>query len=494
MAAENCSPPIGNSSSSEVRYALHTDCFRDPFTPGVPLQILPVSSWTFSPEKTSEASDDLRSDGLPSDSVVTGFGGTAQLGIQMRFGAYDWALESLLRAHFVSVDATGGASFALPNPGSGQQVVTYATTVPANTRAGSVLRISGATQAGNNGDHPVVAVNTVAKTVTLYNPDGAVEAASGARVKGRSLRPGTEVILHTLEGYHASNGAYQRAEACRVSQFTLTVAEQARITGTINLMAREIVYPVYAVRVGAGTAGNFHLTGATITGAANVWNAIVDADGTNDGGVTLGDFISISGDPHPENNGLFKVTARTSAMLTLETPAATPAAFTDSDSSPARVVVSKTVGDGKPLAPDSHSIMNSSTNVGALQKNGQPYRVALQQWSTDINGNLTRVNQVGSASAADIVNGTFAFTGNLTLYYESNADLNAMKNDLTLSLSISLIDPEGNSMVFTFYRVKYATGSTNQAGQNQPTTADLTYSGFIHPTYQTVMTIDALAA
>jgi hypothetical protein len=112
--------------------------------------------------------------------------------------------------------------------------------------------------------------------------------------------------------------------------------------------------------------------------------------------------------------------------------------------------------------------MNSSTNVGALQKNGKPYKVALQSWSTDINGNLSRVNQVGSASAADIANGTFAFTGNLSLYFEDNGDLNAMKYDLTLSLSISLIDHDKNSIVFTFYSVKYATGSTNQAGQNRP--------------------------
>jgi hypothetical protein len=48
--------------------------------------------------------------------------------------------------------------------------------------------------------------------------------------------------------------------------------------------------------------------------------------------------------------------------------------------------------------------------------------------------------------------------------------------------------------VFTYYKVKYATGSTNQAGQNQPTTADLTYNGFVHPTYGTVMTVDSLSA
>ena len=492
--AENCAAPIGNSSSSEVRYAVHTDCFRDPFTPGAPMQILPVSSWQFAPEKNSEMSDTLRADSLPADSVVVGFGGTVQLGVEMRFGAYDPFLESLLRNRFVNLDVTSGASFAAPNPGTGQQVLTYAASMPAALTAGRWARISGATQAGNNGDRYVISVDTTAKTATIYNPGGAAEATSGARVHGKSLKPGTEVILHTLEGYHASNGTYQRAEACRTSQFTLTVAEQARITGQINLMAREIYYPMSAVRIGAGTAGNFNFTGATVTGPANVWNAIVDADGVSDGGVQLNDFVVITGDPHQENNGTFKVTTRTATVLTLAHPGGAAAAFVASDSSPARVVSSKTVGDGQPLPPDSHSIMNSSTNVGALQKNGKPYRVALQQWSTDINGNLTRVNQVGSASAADIVNGTFSFGGNLTLYFEDNVDLNAMKNDLTLSLSISLNDPEGNSMIFTFYRVKYATGSTNQAGQNQPTTADLTYSGFVHPTYQTVMTVDALAA
>jgi len=139
------------------------------------------------------------------------------------------------------------------------------------------------------------------------------------------------------------------------------------------------------------------------------------------------------------------------------------------------------------IAAPTNSVYNTSTNVGRLGRGVDPIDTAgvnfVLDASIDITNNLRRQNAVGVFGAAGIGVGEVGVTGNLRTYFDNKEILDQILNNTETSLDLSIIDNDGQAMLFDMPRIKFSGGAPDVPGKNQDVTIPATYQAILDPDF-----------
>jgi hypothetical protein len=146
------------------------------------------------------------------------------------------------------------------------------------------------------------------------------------------------------------------------------------------------------------------------------------------------------------------------------------------------------------LASTVTEVMNATTNVGAIKKNGVTLTTAIQQ--IQIKGAATLRNQmaVSSKFPHGIGTGRFALTGLLDAYFEDLDFWTNFLNHDTVSLEWNFVDIEKNSYVFTVPAIKLLTDPIGPGGIDQDIVEKMTWNGFRDPDTACMLQIDRFSS
>lgn len=291
---------------------------------------------------------------------------------------------------------------------------------------------------------------------------------------------------------------------------------------------------------GAGSANNFAFAASgggtqTITGPA-AWT-------TN---YVVGAWVRVRSAAQSANNGVFKVTAKTSTVLTV----ANTAGVLEANST--AVVVQKMLRNGTTkqslliekhhedlttnyinwrgmrvaslslnvqteeivtgtvrflgprgniatatvsgslTGPGTTDSMTASTNVGSVVEGGAALSTALKSISFELNNNARALAAVGNVAAIGINLGSIMLTGRVEAYFEDQVLLTKVFNHTTSSLEFRVTDAQLNVMVFTFSQLRW-NGQPNNPGLDQDVMLPLDFACERDSTSTLMMQIDSLA-
>lgn len=296
-----------------------------------------------------------------------------------------------------------------------------------------------------------------------------------------------------------------------------------------------------ATKTGAGTANNIAFAAASggvqvITAQSGDWTSF-----------TVGAWVRVKNAAQSANNGVFKITAKTTTTLTVAnatgvleaTSTATVAQKTMRNgttkqslliekqyedltnnyenfrgmrvaglslSVQTEAIVTGTVRfmgkqgilatatvSGSLTNPSANDSMTASINVGSIVEGGAALSTALKSITMDLNNNPRALTAVGNSAPVGVNLGSIALTGRVEAYFEDQVLLTKVRNHTSSSLEFRLTDPQNNAFVFTLAQLRFS-GNPNNPGINQDVMLPLDFACERQPTDNYMIQIDALAA
>ena len=144
-----------------------------------------------------------------------------------------------------------------------------------------------------------------------------------------------------------------------------------------------------------------------------------------------------------------------------------------------------------PLKSTGTEVMNSTTNVGSIEKDGVELSSALQSISLEGDATLRQQPAVGSKFARGIGTGRFNLTGTVTAYFEAGSPLyDDFINHETTSLAFKFTDIDGNTYKYTLPAVKFSSDTISPAGIDQDVVEPLEFMAFRDGSTGTMFQID----
>ena len=143
--------------------------------------------------------------------------------------------------------------------------------------------------------------------------------------------------------------------------------------------------------------------------------------------------------------------------------------------------------------PSANDSMTASLNVGSIVEGGAALSTAIKSITMDLNNNPRALAAVGNVAAIGVNLGSIALTGRVEAYFEDQVLLTKAYNHTSSSLEFRLTDPQGNAFVFTLAQLKWSGNQTNP-GIDQDAMLPLDFSCERQPTDNYMIQVDALAA
>ena len=135
-------------------------------------------------------------------------------------------------------------------------------------------------------------------------------------------------------------------------------------------------------------------------------------------------------------------------------------------------------------------VVNATTNVGALLKDGTALATAIQSISISGEANLRAQAAIGSKFSRGIGAGRFNLTGSITAYFEDGSLYSEFLSHDTVSLSFSLTDADGQSYVFTLPAIKFTADEVAPGGIDQDVFENIEWTAFRDPVTACMLQID----
>lgn len=139
-------------------------------------------------------------------------------------------------------------------------------------------------------------------------------------------------------------------------------------------------------------------------------------------------------------------------------------------------------------------IMNATTDVGAVTKNGAALSTAVKQIKIDGKAMLRNQMAVGSKYPVGIGTGRFELTGSIQAYFDTFELFANFLNHDTVSLNFSLTDTAGLSYYWGIPAVKLTADPIHAKGIDQDVMEEITFSALRDPVTQTMMQIDRFSS
>lgn len=448
-------------------------------------------------EKETVSSAEIRSDRQVSDNQKV-FG--------QPIGGFDFELSYAFILPWLAaalqndwIDLAITASIALD---SGAQTATGAAATFDAVPVGAIVKIAGATTAGNNGPKRVIAKANDGSTITFAA--GSLTANDGSAsltLTGKTLSNGITRKSHLIEKRllnSAGEDFYQRFSGMVVDTLNLNVESKALITGTVGMVGTAYDISDDGIDAGALTpvaaTGTLTLTGnaianQTVTIGGVVYTFVDAAD--EPGEVTIGADASetidnlaaeIAGHGYTAANPL--VVAANGPGDTLNVQAILPGALgnaigttetlTNGYFGAATLTGGVTQAAGY-AAAELGPVMNGTNNIGTIRMDGAAASDRFKTISIEIANNLRGKDACGVEGNFDIGMGQFKVTGNLNAYFRDNTLPAKIKAHTTFALEFYVEDSAGNRLYFYMPSVKPASGDPAITGINTDVMIDTAY-------------------
>ena len=147
---------------------------------------------------------------------------------------------------------------------------------------------------------------------------------------------------------------------------------------------------------------------------------------------------------------------------------------------------------GSLTAASANTSMTASTNVGSITEGGASLSTAIKSINFDLNNNVRSLAGVGNVAAIGINLGSILLTGRVEAYFEDQALLTKVFNHTSSSLEFRCTDEALNVMVFTFSQLRFS-GKPTHGGIDTDVMLPLDFACEREPTNNLMMQIDSLA-
>jgi len=231
---------MADSSSVQLAY-VKEDTFGVKKT-GSALQVLRNTGESLKQDSTTQASSEIRSDRQISDVKRTGIGVSGSVSAELSFGTYDELLEAgLMSAGWSSPVTVGPAATIDFEVASGvSQVINDSGNGFGTVVANQWVKISGASNAANNGIFKVTAV--AAGSITVQNANGVLEAVGSSItiVMGAQIINGSTKSSFNFEReYTDLSNELALYLGCMIGGFDLNVALESIISCGLNITGKK---------------------------------------------------------------------------------------------------------------------------------------------------------------------------------------------------------------------------------------------------------------
>lgn len=135
-------------------------------------------------------------------------------------------------------------------------------------------------------------------------------------------------------------------------------------------------------------------------------------------------------------------------------------------------------------------VVNATTDVGDITKDGVPLLACIQSISLTGEAGLRMQNCVGSKFPRGIGSGRFNLTGSMTVYFENEELFTDFIDHETISLEFSITDSEGQAYFFTIPALKISQDEIAPGGIDQDVFENIEFTAFRDPTTDTMFQID----
>lgn len=338
-----------------------------------------------------------------------------------------------------------------------------------------------------------------------------------------------------------------RSDRMKDAQVQVGVDAQGDINFELRFSDFESIFEVAlasafatATKTGTGGANNIAFAAAgggvqVITGQSGDWTSF-----------TVGAWVRVKNAAQSANNGVYKITAKTSTTLTVANAAgvveATSTATVNqktmrNGTTKQSLLIEKQYEDlttnfenfrgmrvaglslnvsteaivtgtvrfmgkqgylatatvsGSLTNPSANDSMTASTNVGNIVEGGSSLSTALKSITMDLNNNPRPLPAVGNVAAIGVNLGSITLTGRVEAYFEDQALLTKVFNHSSSSLEFRLTDPQLNVFVFTLAQLRFS-GNPTVPGIDQDVMLPLDYACERQPTDSYMIQVDALA-
>lgn len=135
-------------------------------------------------------------------------------------------------------------------------------------------------------------------------------------------------------------------------------------------------------------------------------------------------------------------------------------------------------------------VVNATTDVGDLVKDGVPLLACIQSISINGEAGLRMQNCVGEKFPRGIGTGRFNLTGSLTVYFENEDLFTDFIEHNTISLEFSITDSEGQSYYFNIPALKISQDEIAPGGIDQDVFENMEFTAFRDATTDTMFMVD----
>jgi hypothetical protein len=146
---------------------------------------------------------------------------------------------------------------------------------------------------------------------------------------------------------------------------------------------------------------------------------------------------------------------------------------------------------GALAAPSSSSVVNATSNVGQITRNGVPFAASLQRIGFTLDNNLREQRAIGALFPVGIGYGRCNVTGTLVAYFEDGALWDDFINHAYSTVSWAFTDGVNNFMRITLPRITFNTSAVTPSGVDTDVLESIDYQAIRDPATGCSLQIDA---
>jgi hypothetical protein len=485
------------------------------------LQSIRYTGESLSFEKETVSSAEIRSDRQTSDMQKVGSQPSGGFEFELSYAFILPFLAMALQADWAAF--TVAANGAIDHT---DQTIAGAAGAFDDVPLGALVKIAGATTAGNNGLKRCIGKAADGSELTFAAGSfAATDGSTALTMTGKSITNGITRKSMTVEKRLLNSSGedfYQRFRGMCVDTMELRIESKRLITGSLGLVGTTYEIADGGLDSGslnpAAATGTLTLTqnaadGNTVTIGTTVYTFRTAADST--GEVTIGLTASasidaliaaIAGDLYNAAHPL--VTAAAGAGDTMIATAilagalgnaiATTDTLAGTSAWGAATLTGGVTQAAGYAAAETGEVMNGTNNMGTITMDGAAASDRFKAITLSIANNLRGKDACGFEGNWDIGLGQLKVTGTINAYFRDNTLPTKIKNHTTFALGFSVQDAAGNALHFYLPAVKPAKGDPTITGINTDVMIETTFEAILglpdqNPIGQTIV-VDAIDA
>lgn len=148
------------------------------------------------------------------------------------------------------------------------------------------------------------------------------------------------------------------------------------------------------------------------------------------------------------------------------------------------------LGSGSYTAATTSPVLNATSNVGTVVKDGVALTTAIQSFNLELDNALRSQMAIGNKYPIGIGYGRVQISGSITAYFEDLTLYNEMINHDDVSLEFDFTDTDGNAMHIELPRVKFGSSNPAAPGIDQDVMEDIEWQAIADTTGTYMIRVD----